>query len=67
MQNKKFGAHLRKLRLAKGLTQKSLAAKSGLSLSYINKIENGKYNILITTLYSISVGLGVEPNTMLKY
>ena len=67
MQNKKFGAHLKKLRKTKGLTQKSLALKSGISLSYINKIENGKFDIPLTTLYSISLGLGVKPGKILEY
>ena len=37
-----FGASLRNLRRAAGLTQRELAKRSGLDFSYISKIENGR-------------------------
>ncbi|MEB8638187.1 helix-turn-helix transcriptional regulator [Bacillus cereus] len=37
-----FGQYLKSLRKARGFTQGELAEKSGVSVSYISKIENGK-------------------------
>jgi len=37
-----FGAHLRDLRKAKGLTQRQLAAQLGLSHTFLSKIENNR-------------------------
>jgi transcriptional regulator with XRE-family HTH domain len=53
--------------MAKGLTQKSLAEKSGISLSYMSEIENGYFDVRITKLYHISLGLGVKHGKMLDY
>ena len=40
---KKFGVLLRQLRIAKGLSERQLASRVGVSVSYISKIENGAF------------------------
>ena len=39
---KEFGARLREIRLAEGLTQEQLAEKASLSLNFLNLIERGQ-------------------------
>ena len=41
-----FGARLKKMRLAKGMTLRDLAQAIGVDFSYLSKIENGKAGYL---------------------
>ena len=41
-----------------GLTQEQLAAKIGTKKSYISRIENGKTDVQLSTLFKIFQGLG---------
>lgn len=45
-------------RLKAGLTQQQLAEKIGTKKSYISRLENGKCDIQLSTLYKIFQGLG---------
>ncbi|QEZ68022.1 XRE family transcriptional regulator [Paraclostridium bifermentans] len=54
-----IGANIKKFRKEKGLTQKELAEKIGVSGAYIQQIENNKKNPSIKTLNKISSALGV--------
>ena len=52
----KMGEHLKALRLKQNITQQSLAAESGISLSSIKKIENGEirsFDSLLRVLRSL--------------
>ena len=49
---------LKEQRRQAGLTQEQLAAKIGTKKSYISKIENGRSDIQLTTLFRIFNGLG---------
>lgn len=49
---------LKEERLKAGLTQEQLAAKIGTKKSYISRIENGKTDVQLSTLYKIFQGLG---------
>ena len=40
--NKKFGPFIRELRMQRGIGQRELASKIGLSASYLNDIEKKK-------------------------
>ena len=46
---KRFGANLRKERIARNVTQEKLAELADLNVRTIQKIEAGQTNILITT------------------
>lgn len=50
----------------KGLTQNDLALKSGLSITYISMLENGKKSPTIRTLAKISKSLDI-PNSILTF
>ena len=49
---------LREERLRAGLTQEALAEKIGTKKAYISRIENGKSDIQLNTLFKIFEGLG---------
>ena len=50
LQLKRFGASVRRERVAKGLTQERLAELADLNTRTVQKIEAGALNILLTTL-----------------
>lgn len=49
---------LKEERRKAGLTQEQLAAKIGTKKSYISRLENGKADVQLSTLYRIFEGLG---------
>lgn len=49
---------LKEERLKAGLTQEQLAERIGTKKSYISRIENGKCDVQLSTLYKIFRGLG---------
>lgn len=49
---------LREERLRAGLTQEALAEKIGTKKTYISRLENGKSDIQLSTLFKIFEGLG---------
>ena len=48
------------IRQAKGLTQKELADKLGMSYSYLSKLESGKVNVSLATLRKLAKALKVR-------
>lgn len=55
-----LGKHIRSIRLNKGLKQIELAKSSGISVSYLCEIENGKTVPSLKTLLKIAKALKVE-------
>ena len=49
---------LKEERLKAGLTQQQLAEKIGTKKTYISRLENGKSDVQLSTLYRIFEGLG---------
>jgi transcriptional regulator with XRE-family HTH domain len=49
---------LKEERLRAGLTQEQLAEKIGTKKTYISRIENGKSDVQLNTLFRIFEGLG---------
>ena len=49
---------LREERIRAGLTQEQLAEKIGTKKTYISRLENGKSDVQLTTLFRIFEGLG---------
>ncbi|RTL77539.1 MAG: XRE family transcriptional regulator [Bradyrhizobiaceae bacterium] len=54
------GENVKKVRLAKGLTQEELAELSGFSQQYISGLESGRRNPTVITLYELAVALRVN-------
>ncbi|GAB4015014.1 hypothetical protein GCM10028808_39170 [Spirosoma migulaei] len=56
----RVGQRIREARKAKGLTQKELADKIGLSVGTVNQYEVGKQNLTIETIQKVADTLGVS-------
>ena len=62
----RIGFNLMKQRRLKGWTQEQLAEKSGVSRSRISKMENGKENFNIESLFLIAQSLEIDFMELLK-
>lgn len=62
-----FGAHVKKLRVAKKLSRETLAAYAGIEVMQIYRIETGKINTTISTLLSIANALEISPKKLLDF
>ena len=63
---KRIGFNLLKQRRLKGWTQEQLSERSGVSRSRISKMENGKENFHIESLFLIAQSLEVDFIELLK-
>lgn len=55
-----IGWNLRRLRVAKGLSQEKLALESNIDRSYVGRVERGKENVTVATLDAIATVLAVN-------
>jgi transcriptional regulator with XRE-family HTH domain len=60
-----FGNVVRDRRKELGLRQRDLAGKTGLNISHIGEIENGKRSVNLETLFHIAAALEVPPSRLL--
>jgi len=65
--NKAFGAHVKAIREQQGLSLVQLSYKCSLDESHISKIENGKKNINLSTLFELAKGLGTDPIELIQF
>ena len=63
---KKLGENLKKIRMAKDITQIEIAKKLNVNRSFVSNIENGKTNPTLSTITSLAKALGVSTNELLK-
>jgi transcriptional regulator with XRE-family HTH domain len=61
----KFATNLKSERLRRKLSQEALAAKAGLSVSYISMLERGQRTPPLDTLESLAKALSVSPTHLL--
>lgn len=61
----RIAANLRTIRLSKNMSQETVAYNAGVSLSQIHRLENGKINPSIMTLYRIASALDVSIHLLL--
>ena len=64
---KKVGNRIIELRLKKGWNQSDLARECGKDRQAIEKLENGKVNPTVYSLYEISKALKVELYQLIKF
>jgi ribosome-binding protein aMBF1 (putative translation factor) len=62
----RFATNLKVERLRRKLSQEALAAKAGLSVSYISMLERGQRTPPLDTLESIAKALAVNASTLLQ-
>jgi len=56
----RLGWNLRRLRVAKGLSQESLAFASQIDRSYVGRVERGSENVTVATLEALARVLDVD-------
>lgn len=56
----RFGARVRELRLSKGYSQESFAAKCGLDRTYVGGIERGERNLALRNIENIAKALDMS-------
>jgi transcriptional regulator with XRE-family HTH domain len=54
------GRNVRRIRLARSLTQEEFADRSGFSQQYLSDLERGRRNPTIVTIYELAQALGVD-------
>ncbi len=62
-----FGLHLQALRKAKGFTLQELANEADVELSQIHRIEKGKINPTLSTLFMIAKAFGIELSDLVEF
>jgi transcriptional regulator with XRE-family HTH domain len=55
------GENVRRYRLAAKLSQEELAARMGFEQEYVSKLEAGKRNPTITTIWHAALALKIKP------
>ena len=61
-----FGARIRELRHAVGMTQEDLAERCGLFRTYMSRIETGAANPTLTMIHALATSLGVPIATLFE-
>lgn len=62
-----YKLEIRDYRKLKRLSQRELAAKIGISRSYLSELENQKYEITLTMLSKIANALQVHPFDLVEF
>jgi len=62
-----FGARLRTLRIARGLSQEALGDLAGLHRTYVGSVERGERNVSLDNIYALATAIGVRPEELLKH
>ena len=62
----KFAGNLKNERLRRKFSQEALAAKAGLSVSYISMLERGQRSPALETIELLAKALGVAPIALLR-
>jgi len=63
---KKLGMNIRKIRLAKGMTQGDLCRKLEVDRAYMSNVESGKKNPTLSTIERIAQALAVSIEDLMK-
>jgi transcriptional regulator with XRE-family HTH domain len=61
----RFAGNVRRLRAKKGLSQKALADKVGISVSYVSMLERGQRSPPLETIEKVAKALSVPPASLL--
>jgi transcriptional regulator with XRE-family HTH domain len=61
----RFAANVRRLRAKRNLSQKALAERSGVSVSYVSMLERAQRSPPLETIEKLARALGVPPSALL--
>jgi transcriptional regulator with XRE-family HTH domain len=61
-----FAANLRAARLARGLTQESVATAAGMDMSYYGRLERAVVDPSVRTVTRVATALGVTPARLME-
>ena len=64
--SKQFGENLKRIRLAKKMSQTDLGDKLDVDKGYISTLESGKRNTTLTTIAKLANALGVTVSELTK-
>ena len=64
---KKFGNHLKDLRLAKNLSQEMLANDANIPINQIGRIERAEISTSLSTVYKIAKALEIESKELFNF
>lgn len=62
-----FGENLKKIREGKGMTLKEVEAGCSLEDTKISKIEQGKFDVRLSTILELAKGLEVVPSKLVDF
>jgi transcriptional regulator with XRE-family HTH domain len=62
----RFGERLRKLRIAKGLSQVEMAHQFGIDRGHLSEIETGKKNVCLSLLEDLADGFGITISELMR-
>jgi transcriptional regulator with XRE-family HTH domain len=62
-----FGENVRRLRLAKGLTQLDLETATGIDRGDISRIENGRMDIQFSSIIKLAEGLEISTRDLFSF
>lgn len=62
-----FGKHLRKVRIAKELSQEDLANDADIPINQIGRIERGEINASLSTLDAIAKALNIALSELMEF
>jgi transcriptional regulator with XRE-family HTH domain len=65
-ESEKLGKNLKKIRIAKGISQGQIGRTLEVDKSFISNIENGKTNPTLSTIAKIAKAVGVSVDKLLK-
>jgi len=65
-EQKIFGQNIRRLRMAKELSQEALADLCTLHRTYVGAIERGERNVSLQNIVKLARALGVLPSKLLE-
>ncbi len=64
--SKKLGQNMKKIRLAKQMSQGDICRKLGVDRAYISNVESGNKNPTLSTITKLAKALGVSVDELLK-
>ena len=63
---RQFGKRVKKLRNARGYSQREFAERTGFHRTYISMVERGEKNVTLMSLVKISVGLNTRLEVLVQ-